>query len=108
MNQQYYLWNCFQIENNKCYSEKLATCAGLATPKDSLLYHFQFIEIEILVKKYPLTVSLIEHANIGIHYSNFSLAKDREHGWPSGVRTRYRKGIGGYKDIESDFTQITI
>jgi len=108
INQQYYLWNCFQIENTKCYSEKLATCAGLATPKDSLLYHFQFIEIEILMKKYPLTVSLIEHANIGIHYSNFSLAKDREHGWPSGVRTRYRKGIGGYKDIESDFTQMTI
>ena len=39
---------------------------------------------------------------------DFSLAKDREHGWPSGVRTRYRKGIGGYKDIESDFTQMTI
>jgi len=80
INQQYYLWNCFQIQNTKCYSEKLATCAGLATPKDSLLYHFQFIEIEILVKKYPLTVSLIEHANIEIHYSGF-LASQRSGAW---------------------------
>ena len=41
-----------------------------------------------------------------IHTSSildFSLAKDGERGWLSRVRTRYRKAVEGYKDIENNF-----
>jgi len=55
------------------------------------------------VEKYPPTSSSIGYPNIDILYSVFLLAKDRERGWLSRLRTRYRKAVGEYKDIEDDF-----
>jgi hypothetical protein len=55
------------------------------------------------VKKYLLTASSIRYLNIDILYSGFLASQDGERGWLSRLRTRYRKVVGEYKDIESNF-----
>ena len=56
-----------------------------------------------MVKKYPLTVSSIGYQIYTFSILDFSLAKDEERGWLSRLRTRFRKAVGEYKDIENDF-----
>ena len=59
--------------------------------------------IEILVKKYHSIATLNGYLEIAIFYPDFSLAKDRKREWHSRVQTRYRKIVGEWKDIKSDF-----
>ena len=59
--------------------------------------------IEILMKNYHPTTSLNGYPNIAFFISGFSLAKNRRREWLSRVRTRYRKTVGEWKDIENDF-----
>ena len=61
------------------------------------------IGIEILVKKYPSTVSLNGYPNMALFYSRFSLPKNRRQELLSRVCTRYRKAVDERKDIENDF-----
>jgi hypothetical protein len=59
--------------------------------------------IEILIKKYLPTYSSIGYPNIAIFYSRFLLTKNKKREWLYRVQTRYRKIVGVWEDIESNF-----
>jgi len=55
------------------------------------------------MKKYTPTVCLNGYTNIAIFISDFLLAKNRRQEWLSRVRTRNRKVVREWRNIESDF-----
>ena len=63
------------------------------------------MEIEILVKKKEnsLTASLIRYQIQTSTIPDFSLAEDEERECLFRLRTKYRKTVEGYKNIENDF-----
>jgi len=73
--------NCIKENQKKKNKYSMLPCCGdlihplRAIPRDSL-FPFQLLEIEILIEKYPLRVSLSGYPNIAIIYFRF-LASQR-------------------------------